>query len=117
MRERRAEVKALCATLRELSPDLLPAGKEDALLWALEVASSRAIGETDTNGTAATMVPPSSPLSAPISCPKHEQWISSAPPPLGPRPDVRRRRRRCRGTTCSTTTGTRTSRSGTAPRA
>jgi hypothetical protein len=58
MRERRAEVDTLRATVLELSPDLLPDDKEGLLLWALEVASSRAIGETDTNGTAATMVAP-----------------------------------------------------------
>jgi hypothetical protein len=61
MRERRAELASFSATLRGLSPDLLPPGKEEMLLWALEVASSRAIGETATNGTAATMVPPPSP--------------------------------------------------------
>jgi hypothetical protein len=58
MRERRAELDSFSATLRGLSPDLLPPGKEEMLLWALEVASSRAIGETASNGTAATMVSP-----------------------------------------------------------
>ena len=64
MRERREEVAVLCATLRALSPDLLPVGKEEELLWALEVASSRAIGETNMNGTAATMASPVTPAPA-----------------------------------------------------
>jgi hypothetical protein len=61
MRERRAELDTFTSTLRALSPDLLPPEKEEMLLWALEVASSRAIGESCSNGTAATMVslPPS----------------------------------------------------------